>query len=92
MNSQFSEQDLQIDNFSLNFVFEKIQKENNLRVSAAISSRVEFEFKRFLKLILRENSPLAMIDKRMDELWHSFILFDLLPNSSPPGSRVLQWL
>lgn len=33
------------------------------------------EFKKFLKLIARTDKPLAVLSRRVDELWHTFIIF-----------------
>jgi hypothetical protein len=33
------------------------------------------EFKRFIKLVMVGEKPLAMVNERIDRLWHTFILF-----------------
>lgn len=67
------EREQEIDDFDMSFVFEKIQNDNIL--SKSDFPKVQSEFKKFMKLILRENGPFAVVDKRIDEFWHSFILF-----------------
>lgn len=71
----FDQQDREaaLDNYDFSFVREKMVREGTLTSEAF--RVVEQEFKKFLKLVLREDGPLAMIDRRVDELWHSFILF-----------------
>lgn len=65
--------EIAIDAYDLSFVHEKIKKESKL--PGENLEKLEIEFKKFLKLTLSEEGPLAMIDFRVDELWHSFILF-----------------
>lgn len=67
------ERDLALDEYDMSFVWEKVLSEG--KASRDESPHLEREFKRFMKLVLREPGPLAMIDRRVDELWHSFILF-----------------
>lgn len=62
-----------LNSFDLSFVHEKIVNENKLKGEDL--TKIEHEFKRFMKLVLLEDGPLAMIDRRVDELWHSLILF-----------------
>ena len=62
-----------LDEYDMSFVREKVLSEGKL--SSDELPLLEREFKRFLKLVLREKGPLAMIDRRVDELWHFFILF-----------------
>lgn len=68
-----SEREEAIDAYDLSFVYEKIKRESKL--SGENMGKLELEFKRFMKLVLNEEGPLAMIDIRVDEIWHSFILF-----------------
>jgi hypothetical protein len=67
------ERELALDGYDMSFVWEKVLSENKISFDELPS--LELEFKRFMKLVLREPGPLAMIDRRIDELWHSFILF-----------------
>jgi hypothetical protein len=67
------EREKAIDDFDLSFVYERFGNESKL--SGENWSKIELEFKKFMKLTLSEGAPLAMIDERVDELWHSFILF-----------------
>lgn len=73
MTTTIQDREKAIDNFNLNFVLEKIENENTLNKEEL--PKIEIEFKKFMKLVLREDGPLAMLDKRVDEFWHSFILF-----------------
>ncbi len=73
MNKTLKEREQEIDKFNFSFVYEKMEYENLLNQNETL--KIELEFKKFLKLILREDGPLAMVDKRVDELWHWFILF-----------------
>jgi len=59
--------------YDMCFVHEKIQNDKILSIDEL--PKIEEEFKKFFTLVLQEESALAMIDKRVDELWHSFILF-----------------
>jgi hypothetical protein len=63
----------EIENYDLSFVHEKLATENKL--AGEDLQKIEREFKRFLNLVLSEKGPLAVIDRRVDEFWHSFILF-----------------
>lgn len=65
--------ELALDEYDMSFVREKVLSEGEL--TRAELPVLEHEFKRFMKLVLREKGPLAMIDRRVDEFWHSFILF-----------------
>lgn len=60
-------------NYDFSFVKEKLVAEG--RLSDAEIDRAELEFRRFMALVLKYDGPLAMIDKRVDEFWHSLILF-----------------
>jgi hypothetical protein len=62
-----------LDSYDLSFVHEKLLSDG--RFAAKDLVKIEHEFKRFMKLVLSEPGPLAMIDRRVDELWHHFILF-----------------
>lgn len=62
-----------LSNYDFGFVREKLVTDN--RLSNAEIDRAEFEFRRFMTLVLKCDGPLAMIDKRVDEFWHSLILF-----------------
>jgi len=62
-----------IDQLDLSFVRERIAATENLEGHDV--EKVEMEFKKFMKLVLCTDGPLAVIDKRVDELWHAFILF-----------------
>ena len=70
---ELADREQALDTYDLSFVHEKIANENKL--SGEDLTKIEQEFKRFLRLVLSEGGPLAMIDRRVDELWHSFILF-----------------
>ena len=65
--------DDEIDRYDLSFVHERIEHENLL--PGEDMRKVEFEFKRFMKLVASERGPLAVIDERVDAFWHCFILF-----------------
>lgn len=61
-----------IDEYSFEFLKERFQ-------SIYPCDEYEFlgiveEFKKFLKLVLKQDKPLAMIGKGIDELWHTFII------------------
>ena len=62
-----------IDSFDLSYVHEKLVNEGKFTLEELRS--IDYEFRRFLKLVLSDKGPLAMVDRRVDELWHSFILF-----------------
>ena len=62
-----------IDDYDFSFVYEKMRMEGTLPTDSL--NKVEEEFKKFLKLLLVEDGPLAMLDRRVDNLWHTFILF-----------------
>lgn len=62
-----------IDTYDLSFVRENVSSGNSLNDEDL--NKIELEFRRFLKLVLSEQGPLAVIDHRVDKLWHSFILF-----------------
>jgi hypothetical protein len=73
INSDTVAREQRIDSYDLFFVKEHMEAEGLLR--GEDFAKIEHEFKRFLKLILSESGPLAVIDPRVDQLWHSFILF-----------------
>jgi hypothetical protein len=73
MTEDTSIREERLERFDLSFVLEKLRADR--RVPAELLPFVDREFRRFLMLVLREKGPLAMIDRRIDELWHSFILF-----------------
>ncbi len=62
-----------IDVYDLSFVRAKIADEGKLEDEDL--PKIETELRRFLKLVLTHEGPLAMIDRRVDEFWHTFILF-----------------
>lgn len=57
----------------VSFVRERLEKQPGWSDDEA--EFAEAEFRKFIILVLREPGPLAMIDKRVDEFWHMFILF-----------------
>lgn len=62
-----------LKDYDLSFMDEKLVNVDTLRgENLAV---VDNEFRRFMELVLCEPGPLAMIDIRADELWHTFILF-----------------
>lgn len=73
MSKAIVDREALLADFDMGFVLEKMTSEG--RVPAAEFPEIVREFKRFLVLVLRERGPLAMIDRRVDELWHCFILF-----------------
>ena len=72
-SSALSAQHIAIDNYDLSFLRERIA--DGRKLDGEDLAVVEREFKRFMKLVLQCEGPLAVIDPRVDELWHSFILF-----------------
>src|ERR1043166_1518025 len=62
-----------LDAYDLSFVKEHMEGEGMLVDDDF--EKTEYEFKRFMKLVLSEEGPIAVFDRRVDELWHSFILF-----------------
>lgn len=67
------EREAAIDSLELDFVRERLAADGKL-VGEDVW-KVDTEFKRFLKLVLTGRRPLAMIDRRVDEYWHMFLLF-----------------
>jgi hypothetical protein len=57
----------------MSFVREHIANKNLL--DGEDIEKIELEFKRFVKLALVDDGPLAVIDPRVDEFWHCFVLF-----------------
>ena len=62
-----------IDNFDFSFMKEKFT--DSFPCDDERFFRIESEFKRFMKLVLWQDKPLAMIGKGVDEFWHVFIIF-----------------
>jgi len=62
-----------IDAYDMSFIWERGIADGKFHPKEIVI--LEREFKRFLKLVLRDPGPLAMISKRVDEVWHLFILF-----------------
>jgi hypothetical protein len=62
-----------IKNFDMSFVHEKAI--NDKAISPIECVKAEEALKKFFILVLLTDDPLAMIDKRADALWHTFILF-----------------
>ncbi|MBL8399191.1 MAG: hypothetical protein JNL84_13795 [Candidatus Accumulibacter sp.] len=73
MKIQSNSAAMTLNSFDLSFVREKLS--NDGKLSDSEISQAEEEFRKFLALVLKYDGPLAMIDKRVDEFWHSFILF-----------------
>jgi hypothetical protein len=62
-----------LESFDFSFVREKLSEDGRFTVDEVLRSEVEF--RRFMTLVLKNDGPLAMIDKRVDEYWHTLILF-----------------
>jgi hypothetical protein len=68
-----TDRERQLDAYDLSFVHERAETEGLFEGEDV--PRIEQEFRNFMKLVLSEVGPLAVIDRRVDEFWHSFILF-----------------
>lgn len=62
-----------LEEYDMSFVWERGVADGKFKPEE--TAILEREFKRFLKLVLRETGPLAMINRHVDEVWHLFILF-----------------
>jgi hypothetical protein len=73
MESTWIEFKTLLNSYDFSFVREKLRNDGNF--DEAEIDRAEQEFRKFMALVIRHDGPLAMIDKRVDEFWHSLILF-----------------
>jgi hypothetical protein len=62
-----------LESFDLSFVLERLISDGKLQIAEL--PKIDAEFRKFFKLVLSGTRPLAMIDRRVDEFWHAFVLF-----------------
>lgn len=72
-SSAITEREAAVDSADFSYVRERLISEAKL-VGEDLYA-IDREFKRFLKLVLYGQRPLAMIDRRVDEYWHMLVLF-----------------
>ncbi len=64
-----------INNYSFDFLKERLLLEENLLNSENEVNIAIEEFRKFLILVALEIKPLAMISPKVDDVWHQFVLF-----------------
>jgi len=62
-----------IEDYDFSFLHEKFKRK--YPVNEAVLKEIENEFRKFLILILINDLPIAATSKKVDELWHLFIIY-----------------
>jgi len=62
-----------IESYDLWFVVERLKQDGT--IEPYLIDEVITEFKRYMALVALEHKGLAMISRKIDAVWHSFILF-----------------